>query len=94
MQQGLANKSDVFRSVRDELDSPFFRRNGLLFLPPNQIERVTGELTKARPVIGELVRDPSLRGLAQVLTGILGYAKQGYISLDDGATAKSGCRHS
>jgi hopanoid biosynthesis associated RND transporter like protein HpnN len=82
LQQGLANKSDVFRSVRDELDSPFFRRNGLLFLPPTQIERVTGELTKARPVIGELVRDPSLRGLAQVLTGILGYAKQGYISLD------------
>ena len=82
LQQGLANKPDVFRSVRDELDSPFFRRNGLLFLPPDQIERVTGELTKARPVIGELVRDPSLRGLVQVLTGILGYAKQGYISLN------------
>ena len=49
LQQGLANKPDVFRSVRDELDSPFFRRNGLLFLPPDQIERVTGELTKADP---------------------------------------------
>jgi uncharacterized protein len=41
VQQGLANKPDVFRSVRDELDSSFFRRNGLLFLPPDQIERVT-----------------------------------------------------
>ena len=34
LQQGLANKPELFRSVRDELDSPFFRRNGLLFLPP------------------------------------------------------------
>ena len=82
LQQRLASRPELFRSVTDELGSPFFRRNGLLFLPTNQVAHFTGQLTKARPVIGELVRDPSLRGLVQVLTGILGYTRQGFISLD------------
>jgi hypothetical protein len=44
LQLGLANKPDLFRSVtRCELDSPFFRRNGLLFLSPDQI----GQLHRA-----------------------------------------------
>jgi uncharacterized protein len=72
LQQGLANKPDLFRSVSDALDGPFFRHNGLLFLPPDQVESFTGQLTKAQPLIGGLVRDPSLRGLVQVLDGILG----------------------
>ena len=42
LQQGLANKPDLFRSVRDELDSPFFRRNGLLFLPPTRSSESPG----------------------------------------------------
>jgi uncharacterized protein len=63
-------------------DSPFFRRNGLLFLPPDQVRHFTGQLTTAKPIIGGLVRDRSLRGLVQVVVGILGYAKQGYLSLD------------
>jgi uncharacterized protein len=83
LQQGLANKPDLFRSVRDELDTPFFRRNGLLFLPPDQVERVVGQLTSSKLVIGELVHDPSLRGLAEILVGSLGYAKQKNIPLDE-----------
>src|SRR5579872_1018061 len=82
LQRGLANKPELFRSVRDELDSPFFRRNGLLFLPADQIRHFTGQLIAAKPLIGQLVRDPSMRGLVQVLVGILGYAKKGYVSLD------------
>jgi uncharacterized protein len=82
VEQGLSNKPDLFRSVKDELDSPFFRRNGLLLLPPEQIERFTGQLTKVKPVIAGLVDDPSLRGLVQVLQEFLGYAKQGFLSLD------------
>ena len=83
LQQSLANKPDLFRSVRDELDSPFFRRNGLLFLPADQIGRITGQLTKAKPLFGELVHDPSLRGLLEVLVGSLGYAKHQNMPLDD-----------
>jgi uncharacterized protein len=82
MEQGLSNKPDLFRSVKDELDSPFFRRNGLLLLPPEQIERFTAQLTKVKPVMAGLVDDPSLRGLVKVLQEFLSYAKQGFLSLD------------
>jgi hopanoid biosynthesis associated RND transporter like protein HpnN len=81
--QALAKKPDLFRSVRDQLDSPFFRRNGLLFLPPEQVVHFTGQLNTAKPLLSQLVRDPTLRGLAQALVGILDYAKQGYVSYDD-----------
>ena len=81
--QALAKRPDLFRSVRDQLDSTFFRRNGLLFLPPDQVAHFTEQLSNAQPLLSGLVRDPSLRGLVQALVGILDYAKQGYISFDD-----------
>jgi uncharacterized protein len=81
--QALADKPDLFRSVRDQLDSPFFRRNGLLFLPPDQVAHYTEQLSNAQPLLSGLVRDPSLRGLVQALVGILDYAKQGYVGTDD-----------
>ena len=81
--RSLADKPDLFRSVRDQLDSPFFRRNGLLFLPPDQVAQYTGQLSNAQPLLSGLVRDPSLRGLVQALVGILDYAKQGYVGTDD-----------
>jgi hopanoid biosynthesis associated RND transporter like protein HpnN len=82
LQRGLAGKPALFRSVQDALDSPFFRRNGLLFLAPDRVRHVTGQLITAKPIISGLVSDPSLRGLVQVLSGLLGYAKQGFVSLD------------
>src|SRR5580704_18866377 len=42
--EALAKRPDLFRSVRDQLDSSFFRRNGLLFLPPDQVARFTEQL--------------------------------------------------
>src|SRR5579872_3782452 len=83
VQQALADKPDLFHAVRDELDTPFFRRNGLLFLPPDQIAHFTGQMIAARPLLAGLARDPSLRGLVQVLDGMLGYARQGHTSLDN-----------
>jgi len=83
LRQGLANKPDLFRSVKDELDSPFFRHNGLLFLAPNQVEQITGQLIKVQPFIVGLVGDPSLRGLVQALVEILGYEKLRNTPLDE-----------
>jgi uncharacterized protein len=83
--QALAKRPDLFRSVRDQLDSQFFRRNGLLFLPPDQVAHVTEQLSNAGPLLSGLARDPSLRGLVQALVGVLDYAKQGYVSSDDTA---------
>jgi uncharacterized protein len=81
--QALAKKPDLFRSVRDQLDSSFFRRNSLLFLPPDQAAHVTEQLSNASPLLSGLRRDPTLRGLVQALVGIVDYAKQGYVSYDD-----------
>jgi uncharacterized protein len=83
LRQGLAKKPELFRSVKDALDTPFFRRNGLLFLAPDQVERITGQLVKVQPLIGQLAGDPSLRGLAQVLTEILGFEKSRNVPLNE-----------
>ena len=83
MSQALSKKPDLFRSVRDQLDSSFFRRNGLLFLPPTRWPNVTQQLSDAAPLLSGLARDPSLRGLVQALVGIVDYAKHGYVSFDE-----------
>jgi uncharacterized protein len=81
--QALAKRPDLFRSVRDQLESPFFRRNGLLFLPPAQVAHFTAQLSNAQPLLSEVVHDPTLRGLVQTLVNILDYAKLGYVNSDD-----------
>jgi uncharacterized protein len=82
VKQALANKPDLFRSISDAVDSPFFRQNGLLFLSPDRIGQITDPLTKAQPLIGALVRDPSLRGVAGVLAELLEAGEQGLLPLD------------
>ena len=56
---------------------------GCCSLPQTKSDISPDSSSRPNPVIGGLVSDPSLRGLVQVLAGILGYAKQGYLSLDD-----------
>jgi uncharacterized protein len=82
LQGALGGKPELFRSIGGALDSPFIHRNGLLFLTTDQIRHLTGQLVTAKPIIGGLASDPSLRGMVQVLSGLLGYAKQGFVSLD------------
>jgi hypothetical protein len=82
VKRALADKPDLFRSVTDALDSPFFRQNGLLFLTPDRIEQITGPLTKAVPLISGLVRDPSLRGVAGILVELVQAAEQGLVPID------------
>jgi hopanoid biosynthesis associated RND transporter like protein HpnN len=45
----------------------FFRRNGLLFLPVAETEKIADQLSQAEPLIAQLATDPSLRGLLEVL---------------------------
>src|SRR5262249_16043151 len=66
--QDLAKKTELFRSVDEQGGGPFFRRNGLLYAPADQIQRMTGALARANPLIGTLQNDPSLRGLVQTLS--------------------------
>src|SRR5205823_7718767 len=67
----LANKMraepQLFTHVRQPDGGPFFDRNGLLFLSPEEIEKVAQQLIAAQPLIGSLAHDPSLRGLFDAL---------------------------
>jgi len=61
--QRLAARPDMFISVRRPDASDFFRRNGLLFLPTAEVERLTDALAKAQPLMAALAGDPSVHGL-------------------------------
>src|SRR5262249_44630176 len=77
LSQDLAKKTDLFRSVTEQGGGPFFRRNGLRFMPSDRLEHMTGALTRAGPLIGALASDPSLRGLVQALSfAIMGVQQQ------------------
>src|SRR6266545_6890268 len=47
--QELAKKNDLFRSVEEQGSGAFFRRNGLLYASPEQLEQMTSRLTSAAP---------------------------------------------
>jgi len=57
----------LFLSVTQPGGGEFFRRNGLLFLPVAETEKVAKQLDDAEPLIAQLATDPSLRGLIEVL---------------------------
>jgi hopanoid biosynthesis associated RND transporter like protein HpnN len=78
----LAKRTDLFHSVTEQGGGEFFRRNGLLYLPPDQLQGMTGQLTRANPLIGALASDPSLRGLVQALSFAIMGVQQQEISLD------------
>jgi hopanoid biosynthesis associated RND transporter like protein HpnN len=64
----LSGQEQLFRSVDEPQNSLLFVRDGLLFLPTDELERSLGALTQAQPLLQTLQTDPSLRGLQQVLS--------------------------
>src|SRR4029077_17462148 len=63
----LSENSKLFKSVVQPGGGEFFRKNGLLFLPTAETEKVAGQIAQAEPLIAQLATDPSLRGLIEVL---------------------------
>jgi uncharacterized protein len=68
----LASDHLHIRSVTQPAGGTFFEREGLLFLPLQDVNTVSRQLTSARPLINALAHDPSLRGLANLLAVTLG----------------------
>ncbi len=58
----LGNETKIFETVRRSAAGNFFQREGLLFLPKQSVEKVTGQMIAAQPLLGTLAADPSLRG--------------------------------
>jgi predicted RND superfamily exporter protein len=63
----LSANKDLFLNVTQPGGGEFFRRNGLLFLPTDETQKIAKQLTQAEPLISQLATDPSLRGLVEVL---------------------------
>ncbi|MGA9601776.1 MAG: MMPL family transporter [Methylocystis sp.] len=79
----LAQTQGRFQEV-EELGAPdFFKRNGLLFLGKDELQRLTDQLIHAQPFLGALATDPTLRGLAGALRFMPEGARRGAIQLED-----------
>jgi hopanoid biosynthesis associated RND transporter like protein HpnN len=63
----LRAEPELFGYVRQPDGGAFFDQNGLLFLPVAELETLSEQLIAAQPLIGNLARDPSLRGLFDTL---------------------------
>lgn len=63
----LREQPNVFGSVFDPQGEAFLRRNGFLYLSTDELTRLSNRLAEAQPFLGTLWRDPSLRGLFDML---------------------------
>ena len=74
-----------FEAVTPLGSGEFFDKNGLLFLPTEEVGKVTSQLESAAPLIEIMAGDPSIRGLTGALeTGLAG-VKRGQVKLDNAA---------
>src|SRR2546423_972465 len=73
---------DRLRNVRRPDAGPFFERNGLLFLPVEEVQRTTEQLISAQPLLGTLAMDPSARGLLQALSLAFEGIRRGEVTAD------------
>lgn len=79
----LSGDTTHFESVQPLGSGEFFEKNGLLFLPVEEVGKVTGQLEAAGPLIEIMAGDPSIRGLTGALeTGLAG-VKRGQVKLDN-----------
>ncbi|WP_088347886.1 MULTISPECIES: MMPL family transporter [Rhodomicrobium] len=79
----LSEQPALFKSVREPGGGPFFQENGLLFQSVEEVGRTTNLLMGARPLLGTLAGDPSLRGVLDGLAIGIGGVQAGQFKLDD-----------
>lgn len=81
----LSQDKELFRDVFYPGGLPFFRKNGLLFMPLNDIKNLRHTLTMATPVLKDLSAAPSVQTLFTSLTGQI----DGYLKNNDPASLES-----
>ena len=77
----LAEDRANLEAVQEEGGGQFFEKNGLLFLPADEVRSTTEQLIRAQAFLGTLTADPSLRGLAEALALIPKGAEAGSVEL-------------
>jgi hopanoid biosynthesis associated RND transporter like protein HpnN len=78
----LREEKRFFKTVRRPEGGDFFIRNGLLFLPVDELQKIIDQVIAAQPLIGTIAADPSLRGVFEALGLALEGVRRGEISLD------------
>jgi uncharacterized protein len=78
----LRAEPELFRYVRQPDGGAFFDENGLLFLSVAELEALSEQLISAQPLIGNLSRDPSLRGLFDTLAMFVAGAAKDQAAFD------------
>jgi uncharacterized protein len=79
----LAGQKNLFTTIIEAGGGPFFEKNGLLFLPPDEVATTTKKLGQAKPMLQALAQDSNLRGLTTALNyGLIG-ARMNQYTLDD-----------
>ena len=82
LEQKLKGDTTNFSSVQALGSGEFFEKNGLLFLPVDQVRQTTSQFESAAPLIEIMAGDPSIRGLTGALeTGLAG-VRRGQVTLD------------
>jgi uncharacterized protein len=80
--QKLSGDRTHFESVQPLGSGEFFEKNGLLFLPTEEVGKLTAQFSSAAPLIEIMAGDPSIRGLTGALeTGLAG-VNRGQVKLD------------
>jgi hopanoid biosynthesis associated RND transporter like protein HpnN len=86
----LGSDQTHFRRVTRPDASPFFNKEGLLFLDPQQLEKLLERTIDAQPFLGQLAKDPSARGLFGALALLGKGLQQGQVDLKPYDTALAG----
>jgi len=71
----LGKDHENFRTVTQPDANPFLVKNGLLYLAPDQLEKVLDDTVNAQAFLGTLAADPSARGLFDAM-GLLAQGVQ------------------
>ena len=66
--EAMRTKPKVFGSIYDLAGEEFFKTNGLLYLGIDELYELSAKLAAAQPFLASLWRDPSLRGLFDLLS--------------------------
>jgi uncharacterized protein len=88
--EALAADHTHFLTARRPDASPFFDKEGLLFLDTKQLESLTDRMIDAQPFLGELAKDPGARGLFDALSLLGTGVEKGDVNLAPYLTALNG----
>ena len=75
--QRLQPERDLFEFVYYPDALPVFRESGLVYLDADELQDLSDNLAEVQPFLGRLARDPTLRGLFEVLGDALDAADDG-----------------